>query len=63
MKVYKVLLEEGACPLIEDSISGVLGNLETEIRELAIGETSEFTVEPIEMSEDEFRSLPEWTGP
>lgn len=63
MKVYKVLLYESACPLIEQSIDSVIESLRVEIEEKEVGEKTEFSVEPIDMAEDEFRSLPEWSGP
>lgn len=58
MKVYRVWMdqEQQTTPFIADSIKKIgLDGMEE------IGET--WVIELLEMTEDEFKSLPEWSGP
>ena len=58
MKFYK--LDVGGNPLIGDA-SLIAGVLETELENMEVGDT--YTVEAVEMTQQEVNDLPEWDGP
>lgn len=69
MNVFKVTLYDGATPYI-DKLEGVLIMLESVLSTMHeniddgnLRDDEAITIEAIEMPEEEFKALPEWTGP
>ena len=58
MTYYK--LDVGGNPLI-DTLDGILETLRGEMEEMGTGQV--FTIETIEMTEEEYKALPECDGP
>jgi hypothetical protein len=61
MKVYKVVLFDGADSYIDESADSVAQFLQCELNELEQGQTA--TINVFEMSEAVYKNLPEWCGP
>jgi len=57
MKVYEVTLEKGTNPCLEKDLPTIIDML----KDCDIDD--EITIKVIEMSEEEFKALPDWDGP
>lgn len=60
MKVYKVELMGSS--FIDDKIDDVAENIKTEIENLEIEEEINIKISCLEMTAENFESLPEWEG-
>jgi hypothetical protein len=61
MKVYKVTIGVDRSPFIEADLKNAMVGVETALQETEAPET--LTVEVIDMDEQEYKNLPEWSGP
>ena len=64
MRVYSVSLHDGACPYTEKLKDTLFAGLSDMLDEMAADDQNDrIQIQVLEMSEDEYAALPEWSGP